>query len=182
DVVTVYSDNVSTSLRPKKDNVNIYTAKNSPNVLCEVPPSTGLSCYSCSGSMPFSKCESDRKEFRRGLDSKYAVNCTEYSNMKTPYCAIESYMRNGEVYAIIRDCNTRDYSVNTKHNKYKILGYLNPRNNKTLCTVTGWSAMCITLCDTDMCNGPSKAHHVTPLSVAVLLFVSWLTGCLLLDL
>uniref|UniRef100_A0A0L8G515 Protein quiver n=1 Tax=Octopus bimaculoides TaxID=37653 RepID=A0A0L8G515_OCTBM len=64
--------------------------------LLTVSTSNGLSCYSCEGSKPFSECESDIREYRLGMDSKFAVNCSKYSHMTKPYCAIERYMKNGK--------------------------------------------------------------------------------------
>ncbi|XP_014784093.1 uncharacterized protein LOC106879162 isoform X2 [Octopus bimaculoides] len=135
-----------------------------------ISTSNGLSCYSCEGTKPFSKCESDIREYRLGINSKFAVNCSKYSHMKKPYCAIERYMKNGETFSIIRDCNQEQFSFNTRLNKYKIFQYLNPSKNTTLCTISGWSLICVTLCDTDMCNAPSKGHQ--PTSVTGLWFLT----------
>ncbi|XP_036369732.1 uncharacterized protein LOC118760862 isoform X1 [Octopus sinensis] len=150
--------------------------------LLTVSTSNGLSCYSCEGTKPFSKCESDIMEYRLGINSKFAVNCSQYSHMTKPYCAIERYMKNGQVQAIIRDCNDKTFSFSMEHPPYKKLETVDGNYNISVCSyVTSLGAiLCISLCNEDMCNGIfGKSDCITlslPLFVISLLSVKRLTN------
>ncbi|XP_029651566.1 uncharacterized protein LOC115224789 isoform X1 [Octopus sinensis] len=147
-----------------------------------VSTSNGLFCYSCEGSQPFSKCESDIREYRRGMDSKFAVNCSKYSHMKEPYCGIERYMKNGQVQAIIRDCNDETFSFTMNNSPYKKLRKVNGNYNISVCTyiMSEAAILCVSLCNEDMCNGIfGKSDCITlslPLFVISLLSVKRLTN------
>lgn len=136
-----------------------------------VAPVTSLMCYSCQSSRPFSDCESNVREFRKGANSKFAVNCSGYSNMQHDFCAIETYMQNGNANVILRECNDKTFSFSRFQPPYRKFKYLNPNNNTTMCTVVGSMAVCVTLCSTDMCNGPSSAPSSFRISFSFLIYL-----------
>lgn len=129
---------------------------------------------SCQSSRPFSECESNIKELRKGALSKYAVNCSDYNNLSHNYCSIESYIQNGKANVILRACTDGIFSFSLSQLPYHKFKYLNPEKNMTMCTVIGYMAVCATLCSTDMCNGPSGASSNVSWAISVQLFLGYL--------
>ncbi|KAH3898182.1 hypothetical protein DPMN_022401 [Dreissena polymorpha] len=109
-------------------------------------------------------------------------NCSNYIDRDgreiMPFCKIEKYSSYGEINGYIRDCsNGSDFSVdfrNATHLSYE-KRYIRP-DNQTGCgySPTHFANLCVSICDTDFCNGPAAATNnlkyscfITYLSVAV---------------
>ncbi|CAI9741259.1 Hypothetical predicted protein [Octopus vulgaris] len=113
---------------------------------------TSLQCFHCSSSAPGSKCETGVKEFAKYNNSKFAQNCSDYSFKGKVFCAIETKHVNGKSSYLIRECS----DGNTKNfESFRKLRYLNPEKNTTLCTFIN-GIFCLTICETDFCNGPQS--------------------------
>ncbi|KAL3862761.1 hypothetical protein ACJMK2_008709 [Sinanodonta woodiana] len=136
-----------------------------------LPVATALICFQCADSTDKANCQSysrmrkSRKYYNdNGGSLKYNMkNCTKHLNV----CAIEEISTRGDVQAYIRDCSDGlTFSFNlTKF--YKLLP-----DNQTTCAYSNNQLVCITLCKTDLCNGPSSASIQMTSLMLILLAIS----------
>ncbi|XP_063410744.1 uncharacterized protein LOC134693768 [Mytilus trossulus] len=84
---------------------------------------------------------------------QYLKNCenTEYNR-----CVIERIEEQGQVHAYIRDCHNRANNYSFYDPKFLDL---DPARNHSSCIYDAFSkrVACVTVCDTDFCNGPQIA-------------------------
>ncbi|XP_071109260.1 uncharacterized protein [Haliotis cracherodii] len=83
--------------------------------------------------------------------NKYHKNCAAFMQH---VCMIETHMSQGNVRSYIRDCSDGN-TFSFKVDKYPLLQN-RPPNNETTCSydVQPNMQICITLCNSDLCNGP----------------------------
>lgn len=142
----------------------------------------GLMCYNCASTKAFSECESDVAELKKGVHSKFAVNCSAYANLTHSYCSIETHRANGQVKAIIRECGDGEFSFKTTTPGFSKMRHLNGRTNVTICSYVDNTMVCASLCNaSDMCNYlPSSADTGSlKRSASAILFLVWLDVYLL---
>lgn len=140
-----------------------------------------LVCYGCADTVRGGDCQSNTKvmlqEAQAHLaktseqqnvqsETNYVKRCS-YDNYT--YCAIETIENRGEVHSYIRDCSDgRSFSYTARKLQ------LTRPDNQTTCayTLQGY-LICVKLCQTSFCNGPT-AHQTSsacPLSCALFSFV-----------
>lgn len=138
----------------------------------------GLMCYNCASTKPFSKCESDVRELRKGLRSKFAVNCSDYANLTTPYCSIETHRSNGQIKVLIRECSDGTFSFRTSDRGYAKMKHLNGHTNITICSYVSDIMVCASLCNKDMCNylesSAKTGSWANPLAAILVVANIWL--------
>ncbi|CAC5400878.1 unnamed protein product [Mytilus coruscus] len=125
-----------------------------------------LWCYQCGDSSIEGACVTDtagmEAEYYRRNDSlknpdkedtvpyKYLKDCLNTSEI----CIIERIEEQGQTHAYLRDCHNtgRSYSIQDPR-----FDDLEPSLNHTTCIYEKGSSkrmVCVTICDTDFCNGP----------------------------
>ncbi|KAL3862738.1 hypothetical protein ACJMK2_008691 [Sinanodonta woodiana] len=142
--------------------------------------SDGLICYQCADSTSdpkkavcqnYKRLKKDRINAEKdGKMGRYFKNCTDYNET---FCVIELIMSRGDTFSYIRDCSDgKTFSIEL--NAFKNLA----ADNQTTCSYRGDGYLaCVTLCNTDMCNGPTGGvtYHV----ISKLFMLLTLTFCLL---
>lgn len=117
----------------------------------------GLHCYHCASNEENSECQSDVEELKLGVFSKFALNCSLLANVKKPVCALETVSTNGVITKIIRSCsNGSSFSFDSKLPHLQNMKTLNPETNVSICGFHQ-GLICVSLCVTNMCNGPVGA-------------------------
>lgn len=132
----------------------------------------GLMCYNCASTKPFSKCESDVRELRKGLRSKFAVNCSDYANLTTPYCSIETHRSNDKYDVLIRGCGDDVYPFKINGSIVRVLGN---KTNVTVCSSLNVNT-CAHFCKSDFCNAPSAGFS----HIAYTTLLLWMTAAMTL--
>ncbi|XP_029651581.1 uncharacterized protein LOC115224798 [Octopus sinensis] len=139
---------------------------------------TSLQCFHCSSSAPGSKCETGVKEFAKYNSSKFAQNCSDYSFQGKAFCAIETRFINGKSSYLIRECSDGNtFTFDKNYDTFHKLRYLNPEKNTTLCTFFN-GILCLTICETDFCNGPQSTAVINSHTPALVITLA--TGILAL--
>ncbi|XP_046335675.2 uncharacterized protein LOC124117730 [Haliotis rufescens] len=121
---------------------------------------TGLSCYSCSGSGPNTSCEHDVKAMmtsRVNYGGVYSKDCDLEINQTM--CVLETTTTDGELKTIIRGCSN---GYIFSYTDIKLFSGLSP-TNQTTCAVNMGLIVCLTLCQQSYCNGP---QHFEPSTTA----------------
>ncbi|VDI36483.1 Hypothetical predicted protein [Mytilus galloprovincialis] len=129
--------------------------------------SDALWCYQCGDSSIEAPCVTDtagmEAEYIRRNDSlknpkpdedeapyKYLKDCLNTSDI----CIIERIEEQGQTHAYIRDCHTTGKSYSIQDLRFNDL---DSSLNHTTCIYERGSSkrlVCVTICDTDFCNGP----------------------------
>ncbi|KAK3601107.1 hypothetical protein CHS0354_024828 [Potamilus streckersoni] len=132
-----------------------------------LPVATAIVCFQCADSTEKANCQNysrmrkSRKFYNdNGGSLKYNMkNCT-----KMNMCAIEEISTRGDIQAYIRDCSD---GLTFSFNLTKFRSLL--PDNQTTCAYSNNQLVCITLCKTDLCNGPSSASiQMMPLMLILL--------------
>ncbi|XP_061188402.1 ly6/PLAUR domain-containing protein 1-like [Saccostrea echinata] len=129
--------------------------------------SGALYCYQCGDGKSNGVCQEDLEEMVKDnikhsditknytdADFKYRKNCSSSEDA----CMIERVEVNGVIVAYIRDCSDgMNYSINASR-----FWNLEEEKNSTTCSyVEGKFFACLSLCATDLCNGPQRASDAS---------------------
>ncbi|XP_062569222.1 uncharacterized protein LOC134231299 [Saccostrea cucullata] len=119
--------------------------------------SNALYCHQCGDGKSNGSCQEDlegmmqdhvkHKKTRNSTDFKYRKSCKTTEQ----FCMIERIEINGVVVAYIRDCSD---GVNFSINASRFLNLEAEKNSTTCSYVEGKFFACLSLCKTDLCNGP----------------------------
>ncbi|KAL3861589.1 hypothetical protein ACJMK2_007615 [Sinanodonta woodiana] len=121
-----------------------------------------LMCYFCAGTGSKSLCP-DAGYFLDGFKDTDG-NSEMFKNCMAPFnnsCIIEEYRAGGDIVSYIRDCSdSPPYANPAKEPVYDTLrSEVNTPRNRTSCIFNNIDRVCLTICNTDFCNGP---HHEAP--------------------
>ncbi|XP_067659122.1 uncharacterized protein [Haliotis asinina] len=126
--------------------------------MCVLGTTTGLNCYSCSGSDQNSSCLHDVNGMmtsRVNYGGVFSKDCDLEINQTM--CVIETSSSSGELKTIIRGCSNGYIFSFTD---VKLFKGLSP-TNQTTCAVYMGIVVCMTLCDQSYCNGPQHFVDVS---------------------
>ncbi|KAK6176683.1 hypothetical protein SNE40_014935 [Patella caerulea] len=140
-----------------------------------------LHCYQCADSENGGGCKDDiqslidiRKTFENGSVVSEQTDpdikdCSQFSEWNV--CLIEEIKTRGEMLSYIRDCSD-GLTFSFDSDEARLLRGLKPNNQTTCAYQKQGYQICVSICNTDLCNGPSNSA-VVPLVTATLIVCLW---------
>lgn len=151
--------------------------------------SHALYCYQCGDGSPNGPCQKDLDIMIKDHAMHWKNNGTNHTSSEYTYrkqcpesentCVIERVEVNGVVVAYIRDCSD---GINFSINASRFQNFPQDKNITTCSYVEGKFFTCLSMCNTDLCNGPQAAPNTSSCSKTVPFWtmVFFVTMCLYL--
>ncbi|XP_067658909.1 ly6/PLAUR domain-containing protein 1-like isoform X2 [Haliotis asinina] len=138
----------------------------------------GIECYKCESTVGGSDCDALYNVSADTREEQFSRNCTGVGD----FCVIETFSQHKtDMYSMIRDCSDNTtYSFNISFPLNLDLPP-NPKDvaeNRTKCGFDNIFQVCVLLCNTSYCNGPSRPVSRGSALVAEM-FLVWGTFLLL---
>ncbi|XP_022336686.2 uncharacterized protein LOC111132983 [Crassostrea virginica] len=140
--------------------------------------SGALYCYQCGDGRNDGPCQEDLEEMAKDhakhLDSSQNYTDLDFTYRKQcpdsePTCVIERVQVNGVIVAYIRDCSD---GVNFSINASRFMNFSPDKNITTCSYVEGKFFTCVSLCNSDLCNGPQTDSNTSSASKVTLLWTA----------